>query len=397
MRSIRRLFIVASALAALLVVLTIGVVVAQGGALGGKFLAGSDVTIPAGEVIDHDIYVFGGTLVSNGTINGDIVAAGGNIDINGPVQGDVLAAGGRIVVAGAVTGDVRAAGGQLTITGNVTEDVLATGGQVNLNGRIGQDLIVSGGQLTLTGTVAGGAVGTVGTFSRSGSIAGTDSITVTGNDNPSFAPARPNPVLDAIRQFIAVMLVAALALWLAPRLFAAAETEARARALPSFGYGIVAVIAYIVAIVVTVIVMVLLAIVLAALGFGGLLGIDIFGGIVLILGLTLAFVVAAGFLADAIVGLALGRLLAGRSDRLAAAAQRSSAMVRARWADLGLIAVGVAIVVVLTSLPIVGGWVKLVVVLLGLGALWLARRWPVVTRPTVPPDATPPPAAPAPR
>jgi hypothetical protein len=397
MSSIRRLFIVAAGLAVLVVLLTIGVVLASSGQLDGKLLTGSDVTITADETIGHDVYVFGGTLLSNGTINGDIVVAAGNVDVNGPVNGDVLVAGGRIVIAGPITGDVRAAGGQVTITGNVTEDVLAAGGQVNLNGRIGQDLIVSGGQLTLTGTVAGGAVGTVGTISGGGTIGGTNSITVTGNDNPSFAPARPNPVLDAIRQFIAVMLVAVLALWLAPRLFAAAETEARARALPSFGYGIVAVIAYIVAIVVIVMVMVLLAIVLAVLGFGGLLGIDIFGGIVLILGLTLAFVVAAGFLADAIVGLALGRLLAGRSDRLAAAAQRSSAMVRARWADLGLIAVGVAIVVVLTSLPIVGGWLKLVVVLLGLGSLWLARRWPVVARPTVPPDATPPPAAPAPR
>jgi hypothetical protein len=386
MRSIKRLLFVASALAVLLAVLTIGVVLAQGGALGGKVLTGQTVTIPAGEVVDHDIYVFGGTLVSNGTINGDIVAAGGNIDVNGPVKGDVLAAGGRITITGPVTGDVRAAGGQITITGDVTEDVLATGGSVSVNGHIGQDLIVSSGQLTLTGSVAGGAIGTVGTLSGSGAIAGANSITVTGDQPRSFARAPANPVLDALRQFLAVLLVAVLAMWLVPRLFASAETEVRGRPLPAFGWGIVAFIGYIVAVVVIGIVMILLAVLLGLLGFGTLLGIDIFGGLVLISAITLAFIVAAAFLADAIVGLALGRLIAGRSRRVAAAAERSTALVRSRWSDLGLLVVGVAIVVVLTSLPIVGGWAKLIVVLLGLGGLWLARRGPrVVVTSTVPP------------
>jgi hypothetical protein len=79
-----------------------------------------------------------------------------------------------------------------------------------------------------------------------------------------------------------------------------------------------------------------------------------------------------------------------------------STVSRDRWADFGLLAIGVAIVVVLTSLPIVGGWLKLVVVALGLGALWLARGGPrfLTTRTEVPPwsspPASPPPASPPP-
>jgi hypothetical protein len=393
MKPINRLFIVAPVLAALLMVLTIGVVLAQGGLLGGKVLTGSEVTIPTGETIDHDVYVFGGTLVSNGTINGDIVAVGGNIDLNGPVQGDVLAAGGRIAINGPVKGDVRAAGGQISIDGDVTEDVAVTGGQVSIAGHLGQDLLVSTGQLTLRGSVAGSAIGTAGSYSKAGAIQGTDSITVTGNDQPTVAPARSNPVLDAIRHFITVLVVAAIALWLAPRLFAAAETQVRERPLPSFGWGVAAVLGYIIAVVVIAIVMVLLALILGALGFDGLLGIDIFGGIVLICAITLAFIVAAAFLVDAIVGLGLARLIGARSGRLGRVS--GSTLSRDRWADFGLLAVGVAIVVVLTSLPIVGGWLKLVVVLLGLGALWLARGGPrfLTTRTEVPPWSTPPPAS----
>lgn len=404
MKPINRLFIVAPALAGLLMVLTIGIVLAQGGLLGGKVLTGSEVTIPSGETIDHDVYLFGGTLTSNGTINGDIVAAGGNVDINGPVTGDVLVTGGRVSVNGSVTGDVRVAGGQVSVGGAITEDLLVAGGQVSVDGQIGQDLIVATGQLNLSGTVAGSAIGSVGAYSKSGTVSGTDSITI-NRTAPSSPVVAANPVLDAIRHLITVLVVAAIALWLAPRLFASAEAQVRERPLPSFGWGIAAFLGYIVAVIVIAIVMVLLALILGALGFDGLLGIDIFGGIVLICAITLAFIVAAAFLVDAIVGLALARLIGARSGRLGGVS--GSAVSRDRWADFGLLAIGVAIVVVLTSLPIVGGWIKLVVVLLGLGALWLARGGPrFLTRttevptswgtpPTSTPPAAPPPAAPA--
>jgi hypothetical protein len=391
MSSTRRVVGLAFGLAVLLVVFTIGVVLAQGGQLGGKLLTGSEVTIPAGETIDHDIYAFGGTITSNGAINGDLVVAGGTIDVNGAVTGDVLATGGRITLNGPVTGDVRAAGGQVTIAGNVAEDVLVTGGQVTIAGSVGQDLIVSSGQLNITGTVAGSAVGSAGAYTKSGSIAGTDSITVTGNQTSTLAPPS-NPVLDAIRQFIAVMIVALLALWLVPRSFGVAEAQVRERPVESFAWGIGAVIGYLVLIVVISVVAILLAIALGLLGFGALVGIDVIGAFVLVAGLSLAFIIAVGFLADAIVGLALARVLAQRTGRSAGTASGASMMGRDRWADLGLLAVGVAVVVVLTSLPIVGGWLKLVVVLLGLGALWLAWRRSRLAMPAVmPPEPAPPP------
>jgi hypothetical protein len=394
MISIKRLFVVALGLALPLALLTVGVVLGQGGQLGGKLLTGSDVTIPAGETIDHDIYVFGGSLTSNGTINGDVVAFGGSVDVNGPVKGDVLAAGGRVSINGAISGDVRVAGGQISIGGDVTEDVLAAGGTVALNGRVGQDLIVSGGQLSLTGSVAGSAIGSAGTYSKTGTIAGTDSITITGNRAATVTRAPSNPVLDAIRQFIVVLLVAVLALWLAPRMFGAAEGQVRRRPLPSFGWGLAAVVAYIVLIVVIFVLMILLAIAFGSLGFDALVGIDVVGGIVLILGSTLTFLVVAGFVAQAVVGLALARLVAGETGRTVFP-EGSRLLASDRLPDLGLLAAGVAIVVILTALPVVGGLATFVVALLGLGALWLASgRW----RPgalAAPPPQLPPPAEPA--
>ena len=48
-------------------VTTTGVALAQQEQLGGKLLTGNEVTIPAGTTVDHDVYVFAGTVISNPT------------------------------------------------------------------------------------------------------------------------------------------------------------------------------------------------------------------------------------------------------------------------------------------------------------------------------------------
>jgi hypothetical protein len=332
----RRRLVLASAFGLLLATSTLGVALAQGGQLGGKLLTGNQVTIPSGETVDHDIYAFAGTVDISGTVNGDVVAAGGNVAVNGPVNGDVVA--------------------------------------------------------------AGGTAGSVGAYSRTGTITGTDSITVTGNQAATVTPAPSNPIVDAIRQFIVVFVVAILALWLVPRAMRSAEGWVRERPLPSLGWGFVAFVLYFVLIILVVIASILLAIIFGALGFGSLVGIDIFGAFVVCSAITLALVIVAAFLADAIVGLAVARLVMGRTSR--APGGDWSLTGRDRWTDLGLIAVGVAIVVVLTSLPVIGGLVKLGVVLLALGALWLAWRQGRMVPPAIvatqPPPAAPPPTPSAP-
>jgi hypothetical protein len=380
----------------LLTPLTIGVVLAQGSSLlGGKLLTGSDVTIAAGQTVDHDIYVFSGTLTSNGTIDGDVVAFGGSVFVNGPVKGDILAAGGQVFVGGAVTGDVRAAGGQVTITDDVTEDVLVAGGQVALGGRVGQDLLVSSGRLTLTGSVAGSAIGNVGAYTKSGSVAGTDSITITSNQSAPLGPPRSNPVLDALRHLLTVLVVALLALWLAPQALDAAEAQVRERPVHAFAWGIGVLTGYVVVVIVIAVLVILLAIALGLLGFDALLGIDLFGGFIAISAITLVFVVAAAFVADLIVGLALARAVARQAGRSAGTSSASPSQERDRWSDLGPIAGGVVAVVIVTSLPIIGPLAKFLVVLFGLGALALAWRGSRLISPATPLPASAPPPGPA--
>ena len=174
-------------------------------------------------------------------------------------------------------------------------------------------------------------------------------------------------------------------IWFAPRAYAAMKSAIQQRPLPAAGWGIVAILGFIVLLLVVLIGMILLAIAFGVLGFSDLIGIDILGGIVAILGASLGFAVVAGYVADALVGVALASLVI-RGDN------------PSRWRELAVLAVGAAVVVLVSSLPVVGPWVKLVVVLLGLGAVLIAWRRPRGTDAVVAPGGfvPPPPASQAP-
>ena len=352
------------ALAALLFLLLPAVALAQRTDLGGKLMSGDTVTIPASETVNHDLYLFAGTATVNGTVKGDLVVAAGQVQINGTVDGDVLAAGGSVSVAGTVTGDVRVVGGQLTISGNVAQDVVAAGGQLAVlsGSKVGEDLIVSSGDVTVEGAVAGSVWGTAGSYRRSGTVGGSEQVTI--SQGRPTAPAASNPVLDAVRHFVTVVLIGALALWLFPRAMRAADEALRRRPLAAVLSGLLTLVAYIVLMIVGIIVIVIVAAVLGLVRLDALVVIDVIGGILALCAITLAFVVAAAFLADAVVGLALARLVA-------------PAYGGTRWRELALLAAGAAAVVVVTSLPVIGGLVKFLVVLLGLGAIamWTYGAW----------------------
>jgi hypothetical protein len=117
--------------------------------------------------------------------------------------------------------------------------------------------------------------------------------------------------------------------------------------------------------VLVILVTVLLAIGLGLLGLGSLVGATVFGGTLAAGAVVFLFFMAVAFGAQATVGLGLGRLLFRGPRR---------SFLRAFAALL----IGVAVVVGLSVIPVAGGWLEALVVVLGLGALVLmlfpARR-----------------------
>ena len=108
------------------------------------------------------------------------------------------------------------------------------------------------------------------------------------------------------------------------------------------------------------------------LGFLGLLGFELLAGIVAVLGLILAFGFAGFFLGDAILGLALALLVAPDRDLPAAATERRSLLT---GRNVLLMAIGVAVIVIATSVPVVGGILRFILAILGLGAILFALWW----------------------
>jgi cytoskeletal protein CcmA (bactofilin family) len=375
-------FVIAASAALLLAIFAISVVAAQGD-LGGKLRSGSDVRVPADETVSSDLYVGAGTVTVDGTVDGDLVVTGGTLTLNGTVNGDVLAAGGTIRVGGTVGGDVRAAGGQVVVAGSVAEDGLLSGGQVELaaGGSIGEDLIVAGGQVTVAGDVTGSVTGAAGTYSRTGQVGGSDEVQIRQLESP-FDRA-PNLVADAIRHFLSVVLVGLIALWLAPRFMSVAEGAIRRRPLTAAGWGLGGILGFFLLLIVIPLVTILVAILLGLLGFNGLLGIDILAGIVAVLGLVLAFGFVGFFLGDAVLGLALALLVAPDRDQPAAAGDTSTGTVSTPVGQRSLLtgrnvllmAIGVAVIVIVTTVPVIGGILRLVFAILGLGAVLFALWW----------------------
>jgi len=360
----------AATLAVVALVVLVGVALAQSN---DKLRSGQTVTIPAGETVTSDLYVFAGTVRVEGTIDGDLVAMGGTIEIPGTVTGDVLSAGGNVSITGTVGGDARLAAGTVSVSGTVKEDLATASGQATIDqsGTVGEDMLASVGRLSVNGTVTGDLTASAATYDKTGSVGGTEDVVINAGrfpwGTPAAAPAPTpdqtavvtNTALDGIQHFLIVLLVGGLLLWLAPGTYAATKEAIQRRPLPAAGWGILGLLGYLVALLVILLGMIVLAVVFGIVGFDDLVGLGVLTGFVAILGTTLGFVVICAYLADAIVGAAVAGVV-----------MRDRSATRSR--EFGLMAVGAAVVVLLSLIPVIGPWIKFVVIVLGLGAVLLA-------------------------
>ena len=106
--------------------------------------------------------------------------AGNRIDIKTPVGGDLVIAGRVLNIAEHVDGDVLAAGWRVALLKDVSDDVRIAGGEVEINAPIDGDLTVAGGDVTVgpmtrvagRAWIAGSQVRLEGVFARELRVAG---------------------------------------------------------------------------------------------------------------------------------------------------------------------------------------------------------------------------------
>ncbi|MCA9388823.1 hypothetical protein KC644_03645 [Candidatus Berkelbacteria bacterium] len=116
-----------------------------------------NIRVEADQTVDDTLIGAGNRIDIRGLIRRNVFLAGTNIKVENNVGGDAVAAGETISITKKVDGDVIAAGRLIEIGDKATvgHDVLAFGAEVVINGDVSGDLMVYAGQVTINGSVFG--------------------------------------------------------------------------------------------------------------------------------------------------------------------------------------------------------------------------------------------------
>lgn len=338
------------------------------------------VIISAGEVIDDSLIILAEDVIVEGEITGDLLVVGETLNIRGNVGGLLVAVGETVTLEGSMQGSVVGIGETVSLRGarllanlysageSVTVDPASTisgnsliaAKEAEVSGRIGIDLIAAGDRLTLRGSVDGAMQAYAGSLElTTGAAIGGDlsgrlrdpadatidpTATIGGETNLSKWPEERSRYANF--QFYAGEIIGLLAAFITGLvLFRLIPALAEARlntgmeALTTAGIGAVVLIAT-------------PALALAAL-------ITLIGAPIAIL--TFLIWAACLYFAGIVTAKFVGTLIMpGHQDRQA----------------LTLL-VGLTILTVLANLPLLGGPIGLVAVIIGLGiiAQWLRSIW----------------------
>ena len=337
--------------------------------------------------IASDLYAFGGGVDIGADVNGDLIAGGGLVTVGHQVQGGVIVGAGSVVVGGVIGRSVRAAGGAVTIAGRVRRNVSVAGGTITIarEAVIGGSAQLAGGELRVGGSIgrrlraagavvvlAGEVTGNVEVVAQKIEVLPTahikGALTYWSPRDARIAPeariegrvthnmpelpsriARTGTALVTVSRalFLAGLAVVAIGLFLIfPRFTVLASRTIGSDPFRSFGTGLL---------------LFFIVPVLAILCMITILGIPL--GLLLFLAysvsLLLGFVLAAFFLADVGATAFMGK------------------NARRRRVRVVFLVVALGVLLLARQIPLIGGALMVLAVLLGLGAMsvhgW--RHW----------------------
>jgi hypothetical protein len=359
--------------------------------------------IPSGETKKTDLFILASSVRIDGSLEGDLFCFCHTLSVDGHVTGDVVAFANSVRIAGKVDGNVRSFNEHLSIEGNVTHNVLsfvaefentprsnvegsvtlfvgimrvngpigrslsAFVGDGNINAPIGGDVWIRGGQdqherhrpLVVTSHAD-----IKGSFRYRGPYRPEISPEARLSGAPQIEIVTPRP--EYLRSFSywynamiwgMAFVMGLLFISLAPRFVQDTSREVGRLGVP-LGLGLVAFIVLPIAAVIA-------CVTVVGLGLG-----------VSALFLWLFLI----FFAQVFAAMWLGETMLGATS--------------GTWPMAGRLALGLLIIRLGALIPFLGGWVRFLACVLGIGALALAtyRR---LQRPSIPPAAAPVPAAPA--
>jgi hypothetical protein len=369
-------------------------------------------------------------VIVDGTINGDLLVGAETVIVNGVVTGDVWATGRSVTINGEVGDDLFAAAAAVTLGREaiVTDDVFSgaasvesmPGSQIGgalligafqglVSGSVDEDLLVGASRLRLEGSIGGDATIAVDnaetsyspgpqmfgpdmpempsvpaglTFGSEASVAGllkyTTPVAISIPSSVSVQVQHEFPPTDAkirselsrqdgptstwlneLRRLVALLVVGLLITRLVPAWIVTPAGKIQARPWPSLGAGLLGIVIAPFILLAGLLAVVLVAVLMGALTLGDLLGATLAIGLPVLTLVGVLFLLALGYLPQAAVAYLGGRWILNRF--------RPEAAGNIYWALL----VGLVILGILMALPVLGGLLEFVVVLLGLGAIVL--------------------------
>lgn len=178
----------------------------------------ADSQVDLAEAYNGPVFAVGGQVNFSGSTTEDLVVAGGTIRVSGRVEQDVYAAGGSILIEGEVQGNVIAAGGevQLLPTAQVGGSVIAAGERLWIESAIARSSWLSGSTIFLSSVIQGdlNVFGDELTLKETASISGDlqatvdqeelrDEAQVAGERNiQSHEAAAPEGALSEVFEFL---------------------------------------------------------------------------------------------------------------------------------------------------------------------------------------------------
>ncbi|MCJ7700727.1 MAG: polymer-forming cytoskeletal protein [Anaerolineales bacterium] len=386
-------------------------------AMAGEFVEGKpDAVLEEGEIVEDDLFIGGNDVLVAGIVEGDLFAAGENVVISGEVYGNVFAAGETVKVSGIIDGALMISGYDLILEDSasigrnvyfggfsfqtmrdslVKRSIYGGGYQMVLSGKVDRDITAGLGALKITGPVGGDVNVEVGEPTQSfdsnfnywftgmpsiqvldpGYVVDEDlvdgelDIKVTPVDTDLDANIHIDPgyfVLQALRrragEFIALMFVGMLALWLMRGTLLKAVDEVKRNAGMDTIWGILVYLLYIPVVFVLSLVLLMLTILVSMLTLGSLAGEMITISSFSFFGLLALFGMLAGLATKVVLGYLVGRWILGKTSELS---------YEKFWHHVGALAIGLFIYEVMRSIPFVGVLLMVVVVVIGTGAFFV--------------------------
>lgn len=370
---------------------------------GDAILLGNTIIVSPEAKIDGNIFLGARTGEISGQINGSFFGGAAAVELAKSTSiGRNLYYGGysfQTAEGSTISRDLFVGGYQAILAGEVQQDAYFGGGALELSGQIGRNLKVQlgdssrgfnpmnfqqndlpqpippglriaesatiGNQLIYTSSSPQSE--TINTEPGGGIIYQTP-VPDDNREKVVSAPAVTTRypaaewLLNFIRDTVALLAIGALALWLLPAVVQRTVAQAREKAAPAAGYGLLAIFSgYFIALVALVVIL-FAGLLFALLGLGGLSG-PIFGVGFSSLALFVAiFTFLVSTLSKLVVAFLIGYLLLERTV--------PQAKNRSMWA----LVIGVLIYVLVSSIPIIGLLIGLAATLIGVGAMWLAYQ-----------------------